>query len=292
MKLALEWFINPDHLPFIVAKEKGFFAEEGIAEFDIIEPNEHYDGLEELKQHRIELATNEPLHLIEQYHDDLLSLGMYFETKGGVVIKRESYQKLKNGGSIKVTTPVSNAKTDGIGFEIIRRYCAKQGFEVKKEQVSFHATDFYHTKNMKAGYDAGWLYFYNFEGVEVKYEKMDVLFMDAQSAGFANFSALDIFTSKSYYKNHKNQVESFIRAVHKAIEFIGCNPKEAAQLYYDYTGEEKSDIMDDILSETSKCFRQGFYSSYTKELPILDFFREIGITELDEKTFKTAFLQA
>ena len=24
MKLALEWFLNPDHLPIIIAQEKGF----------------------------------------------------------------------------------------------------------------------------------------------------------------------------------------------------------------------------------------------------------------------------
>jgi len=24
MKLAIEWFLNPDHLPIIVAEEKGF----------------------------------------------------------------------------------------------------------------------------------------------------------------------------------------------------------------------------------------------------------------------------
>src|SRR3989449_846275 len=28
--LALEWFLNPDHLPFVVAKEQGFFRDEGL----------------------------------------------------------------------------------------------------------------------------------------------------------------------------------------------------------------------------------------------------------------------
>lgn len=27
--LILDWFVNPDHAPIIVAQEKGFFAEEG-----------------------------------------------------------------------------------------------------------------------------------------------------------------------------------------------------------------------------------------------------------------------
>ncbi len=35
--LALEWFLNPDHLPFIVAKEQGFFRDEGL-DLSIIVP--------------------------------------------------------------------------------------------------------------------------------------------------------------------------------------------------------------------------------------------------------------
>ena len=292
MKLALEWFINPDHLPFIVALEMGFYKDAGIEDFSIIEPDLHYDGLDELKAQAIEFATNEPLHLIEQYHDNLLSLGMFFETKGGVVMKKESYEKLKNGGSIKVTTPVSNDKTDGIGFEIIKRFCKKDGFELKKEQVSFHAIDFYHTKNMKEGYDAGWLYFYNFEGVEISHSDLEVIYMDAKSAGFANFAALDIFTTRSYYEKNQDRVEAFIYATKKAIEVLQSNTKEAANIYYRYTKQERSQIMDEIIEETAKCFNKNFSSSYQKELPILEFFKEIGISQLEEEKFKTAFLGA
>jgi len=292
MKLALEWFINPDHLPFIVAKELGIYQKHGIEDFTIIEPNEHYDGFKELKKKTIEFATNEPLHLIEQFHDDLMSLGMFFETKGGVVMKKESFEKLQNGGNIKVTTPVSNEKTDGIGFEIIKRYCKKQGFEVAREQVSFHAIDFYHTKNMQQGYDAGWLYFYNFEGVEIAHTDLDVIYMDAQSAGFANFAALDIFASKEFYHSNTEKVQSFLDATKEAIRYIATNPKECFESYYNYTGEKKSEIMDQILVETAKCFDANFSSSYEKELPILEFFQEIGITDLDKEKFKTAFLHS
>jgi len=35
--LALEWFLNPDHLPIVVAKEHGFFRDEG-ADLSILVP--------------------------------------------------------------------------------------------------------------------------------------------------------------------------------------------------------------------------------------------------------------
>ena len=66
IKLALEWFINPDHLPFIVGLDKGLYKKNNI-DLHIIEPEGLYDGFKELAQNNIQLATNEPLHLIEKY---------------------------------------------------------------------------------------------------------------------------------------------------------------------------------------------------------------------------------
>ena len=46
VKLAIEWFLNPDHLPLIVGMEQNFFKKKGL-ELDLIVPTEHYDGLDE-----------------------------------------------------------------------------------------------------------------------------------------------------------------------------------------------------------------------------------------------------
>ncbi len=289
IKLAIEWFLNPDHLPFLVALKKGLFRRVGI-DFELIEPDEHYDGLRELLLGNIQFATNEPLHLIEQYNENFLSLGMFFETKGGVLLKASSYEKLLKGENIRVTTPVSNETTNKIGFEIIRRYYAKKGVQVNRSQVSFEANGFEHIKFMKEGADASWLYFYNFEGIEAKHEGMEVLYLDSQNAGFVNFSALDIFVNKAYYQQNTVLCENFINAIREAIVLIQSDPSEAMKEYYTYTKTEVSPLMDDILRATILCFFPKFTSSYAKELPILEFFTEIGVTDLDKAVFRNAFL--
>lgn len=289
ISLAIEWFLNPDHLPFIIAKEMGIFQKYGI-DFTLIEPDEHYDGLEHLKAGNIQFATNEPLHLIEQFDERFLSLGMFFETKGGVLLKTSSYNKLKNNGSISVTTPVSNETTNAIGFEIIRRFYAKEDIEVKRHQVQFVPNGFEHLKYMNEGADAGWLYFYNFEGVEAKHAGMDVLYLDAENVGFANFSALDLFVNRSFYRDNTHVCEDFVTAIKEAIAFIDVYPEQSMEVYYACTQSERSPLMDDILKATMGCFKYTFTSNSQDELPILEFFREIGITELSEDRFKTAFL--
>jgi ABC-type nitrate/sulfonate/bicarbonate transport system substrate-binding protein len=289
LKLAFEWFLNPDHLPFLVGIHKGFFENYGL-ELELIVPDEHYDGLDELIAGNIQFATNEPLHLIEQFHEKFLSLGTYFETKGGVILKKETYNKVKNGEMITITTPVSNVVTNTIGYEIIRRYFEKDSIDVSKGQVHFEPNGFEHIKYMKEGADGGWLYFYNFEGIEAQHEGMDLLYLDAQTSGFANFSALDLFVNKDFYHANEEVCKNFDKAVKQSITFMNQNPEEAMDIYYAHTKEARSALMDDILKATLECFDATFTSDYGKSLPILQFFREIGITSLDDTTFKTAFL--
>ena len=42
MTLLLDWFVNPDHGPIIVAQEKGFFADQGL-EVEVIAPADPAD---------------------------------------------------------------------------------------------------------------------------------------------------------------------------------------------------------------------------------------------------------
>lgn len=289
LDLAIEWFLNPDHLPFIVGIRQGIFEKQGI-DLNLIEPTEHYDGLDELIQGNIHFATNEPLHLIEQFDERFVTLGTYFETKGGVLLKKSSYDKLKNGEKITVTTPVSNEVTNTIGFEIIRRFYANEGVPVNKDQVNFVPNGFEHLKYMKEGADAGWLYFYNFEGIEAQHEDMEVLYLDAKNVGFANFSALDLFVNRSFYESNTKECAVFADALRASIEWINQNPEAAMEAYYTYTKEEKSPLMDDILLATMECFDKSFNSSMSQQLPILEFFTEIGITQLPVDEFKKAFL--
>lgn len=289
LRVAIEWFINPDHLPLIAAIELGELKERGVT-LEIIEPDAHYDGFDALKAGEIELATNEPLHLIEQFDPGLLDLGMFFETKGGVMFTREGEAKLRQGQPVRITTPVSNAKTDRIAFEIIDRYAKKEGFALEPGNVMFEATDFYHIQHIKEGFDGAWLYFYNFEGIEAKHEGLDVVFLDAPTCGFANFCALDLFTTKAQFKANPQVFEILLHALRKAVVYLQANPGEAKALYYRYTKTEPNILMDDIIDATLACFDPDFASIAARERHILEFFNTIGVTDLAPERFDQAFL--
>ena len=46
IKLGLEWFLNPDHLPLVVALREGYFAEAGL-DVRLPEPADQLGGVEE-----------------------------------------------------------------------------------------------------------------------------------------------------------------------------------------------------------------------------------------------------
>lgn len=64
LKLGLEWFKNPDHTPFFIAQEFGWFTAAGL-DVELIEPDAHMDAIEAINGGVWDLAITEPLHLIE-----------------------------------------------------------------------------------------------------------------------------------------------------------------------------------------------------------------------------------
>ena len=60
LTLTLEWFLNPDHLPFIAGVTTGAYEQAGL-DITIIEPDDHYDGFAELQHQSIDLHVNSGL---------------------------------------------------------------------------------------------------------------------------------------------------------------------------------------------------------------------------------------
>jgi putative hydroxymethylpyrimidine transport system substrate-binding protein len=286
LKIALEWFLNPDHLPMIVGIKTGKYKEAGL-DVQLLAPDEHYDGFEQLKNKEIDIHCNEPLHLYEHYFDGLKSLGCFFETDGGVMIKEASIEKLRTNKPIKITTPASNEVTNTIGFEILKRYAGQEGFTLDKENVEFVQTDFYHIKNMKEGdYDGAWLCFYNFEGVEAEFDNFPNLFIDAHLSPYPNFSALEFMTTDEVISSKKGAIDRFINITSEMAEYCKENIQQTKEFYYEYSDENPSELMDKIIENTIPRFDKRIEANSTRWLELYKFLEELKIVELDYKQYK------
>src|SRR5207244_12605969 len=62
--VALEWFLNPDHLPIVAAKEKGVFREEGLA-LSILMPTVPEESLDLVAHGKADFGVGEQTNLIK-----------------------------------------------------------------------------------------------------------------------------------------------------------------------------------------------------------------------------------
>ena len=86
IRLGLEWFTNPDHLPLIVAQKHGIFASFGL-DVQLIEPSDHWEAEEEILAGRLDVAVTEPLHLAQDAAKGkpVLGFSRFLHTDGGVL---------------------------------------------------------------------------------------------------------------------------------------------------------------------------------------------------------------
>jgi len=281
IKIALEWFLNPDHLPMIAGVVSGKYKEHGV-DLEIIQPTEHYDGFEDLKSGKIDIHCNEPLHLFEHHFDGLKSMGCFFETDGGVMIRKDRVEKLKSNEKIKITTPAANEVTDKIGFEILKRYAQKEGFELDRENVEFVETDFWHITNMKNddSFDGAWLCFYNFEGIEAKMENFENLFIDQHLSPYPNFSALEFITTDDVIKEKAEALCKFIEVTNEMAQYCKANIEDAKKMFYEYSKEEKSALMDKIIEDTIPRFETDIKADDKKWFELYKFLEELELVKL------------
>ena len=287
IKLALEWFINPDHLPFIVGLDKKLYKKNNI-ELEIIEPEGHYDGFKELAANNIQFATNEPLHLVEKFQENICSFGNFFETNGGIIFTIKGYENLINNKQVKITSPVSNPVTDKIAKDIIQRHLKKIG--KTNSNIKIVANDFYHIKHLKAGFDAAWLCFENFEGVESKLENLEVKKIYLEDVQIPNFCALDIFVSKTFANSNKNIINDFRYVTQDSIKILSMDLDYSKSVYYSYTKQKPSDLMDNIIKNTIHRFKNPFDKSRDKWKNLHQYVVTQKISNISDNQYSDMFL--
>ena len=281
IEIALEWFKNPDHLPFIAAIEQGWFAEAGL-DVSLREPDAHYDGLAAAIRGEVAFACNEPLHMIDEHRPGLKALGCFFETDGGILLLSEAKQKLLRGEQVRLASPVAGEITDDIAVEILRRWTLEQGAAFSDNQVSIEEAGFEHLNNLQAGFDGAWLCFYNFEGVEARYQGLDTLFISSNDVGMQNFSALELFTSEDFLRRHPQTVEVFGQVLSRSAAACSADTALARKLWYQHTGETPSPVMDAIIDDTCTRLVTPFQRDPQRWFGMWQQFTDLGLSQIDE----------
>lgn len=259
IRVGLEWFLNPDHLPIILGMEKGWFADEQLT-VEMIEPEAHFDAMDEIKEGRMDIAITEPLHLAEDRAngDDVVGFGRFLHTNGGVMyMKNKGIERPADLIGKRIQYPGA----PGLGgLAIVKTMAEADGADCSYEDFHPVNNSFYHTDALAENKaDAATLIFRNFEVTEAKHRGLDVDFFALKDWGVPDFCQLIFITSSTILQERKPAITKFVKVIRRAIDFIHEQTEEAAEIYADYAKADRNDpLTKDTIDATLPCFTHDF----------------------------------
>ena len=258
IRLALEWFLNPDHVPFIVAQKLGWFAEAGL-QIELVEPAEHLDALAAIQAGEIDVAVTEPLHLVDDACEGapLVGFARFLHTRGGVMYERgKGIERPRDMVGKRLQYP--GAPGPG-GPAIVRTMIEADGGPEQAEIIPVN-NGFFHTNAIAENKaDLATLIFYNFEVVEARHRGMNVDFFALQDWGVPDFCQLILITSKGLLKERRDEFSKLCAILHRAVQFTAEHPEDAQRMYAEHARADFNDALTaGIFEATVGCFTTDF----------------------------------
>ena len=287
LRIALEWFLNPDHLPLLAARER--LQADGW-KIELVIPDDHYDGFAALAEGSVDLVVNEPLHLVEQRKFALTSHGCFFATDGGVLMHRTALHQLADGSPVRIASPVSNPTTDGLCVDILRGWLAGQDITLSDDQVIIEEAGFSHVDNLAAGFDGAWLAFANVEGVAAKVRGLDTQMVTTAEAGIPNFSALELIGAMDAPPRAREATAVLVAALNSVTPGLCADPGAARALWYRASGASEDAEADAIVDASLPCFLAPIRRSANMWRPMWSYLYSRGGDVVDEATFEAMFV--
>lgn len=255
LTLGLEWFLNPDHVPLLVAQEKGWFRQAGL-ELDVVVPDEHLDAVEEIREGRMDLAVTEPLHLVEDgaRGEGVLGFARFLHTNGGVMyLAGNGIDRPRDMAGTRIQYP--GAPGPG-GPAIVATMVEADGGRVDPDAFGRVDNSFYHTDALADGVaDVATLVFYNFEVLEARHRGFDARFFALKDWGVPDFCQLVLITTRDVMARRSGELEAFLGILQRGLDFVHQHPGEARDIYGRRAEEDLSDDMNRaIFRATVPCF--------------------------------------
>ena len=237
IKLGLEWFLNPDHLPLVVALREGYFAEADL-DVQLLEPADHWEAEEEILAGRLDVAVTETLHLAQDAArgKPVVGFSRFLHTDGGVLYL----------GSSNISRPsdmcgrtISYPGSPGPGGPaIVQTMVEADGGSCDLASYGKHNGGFYHVKALQdRAADVATLIFYNFEVIEAQQMGLRPGFFSLKEWGVPDFCQLVLFTTPQRLQALRPQLRKLVLAMRRATGLIKREPARAARIYEQHVKE-------------------------------------------------------
>ena len=237
MTLLLDWFVNPDHGPIIIAQEKGFFAEQGL-EVEVIAPADPAEPPKQVAAGNADLAISYQPQLHLQVHE-----GLPLVRVGTLVATPLNCLLVLKDGPIKTIADLKGGK---VGFSVAGVEEALLVAILKRNGLSLDDIELINVNwslspsLMSGQVDAVIGAYRNFELNQMDIEGVPGRCFYLEEEGLPSYDELIYVANKETMDT--NMIHRFLAATELATQYIINHPTESWEIFSGTSAELQDEL--------------------------------------------------
>jgi putative hydroxymethylpyrimidine transport system substrate-binding protein len=245
MSLILDWFVNPDHGPVIIAQERGYFADAGL-EVEVIAPADPTDPPKMVAAGRADVAISYQPQLHLNLHQDmpLVRVGTLVSTPLTclVVLADGPIQSIADFKGRKVGFAVAGVQEAML--EGMLRHHGLSGDDVEQINIGWSISPALMSRQVDGVIGA----FRNFELNQLEIEGMQGRCFYPENEGIPAYDEL-IYVANPETMD-KDRIARFLAATERATQFILNNPQESWEIFAATSAELRNELNERAWGDT------------------------------------------
>ncbi len=226
LSVMLDWFPNPDHAPLIIAKEKGYFKEQGL-DVDLISPADPHDPPKLTAAGKIDISISYEPHLMV-----FVDQGLPLISFGSLISQPLDCMLALKSSGIKTIHDLKGKKiaigSNSIGNILLNTALKKASIkptEVELITLNYNMTQALLTHKVDVITDV----MRNVEIPELELKGQATVAFYPEDYGIPPYEVLIYITNK--HKQHNPSLTKFLVATQKATAYLKAHPEESWSLF-------------------------------------------------------------
>lgn len=248
--LVLDWYINPDHAPVMVAQQIGAFKEEGL-DVTIIPPSDPAlpPRLVAAKQADLAITYQPQLHFFADQGLPLMRVGTLINTPLNTVIALN--KNIKSPADLKgKSVGYSVSGIEQATLDTMLKHSNTPADVVKLINVNFQLTSALLTGKVDAvigGYR-------NIEALEIQLQGKEPVVFNVEDYGVPAYDELILVANKDAAEEPK--IKKFLAALKKGSDYLHAHPQESWKTFASLHPELNTELNQQAWMKTLPLFAQ------------------------------------
>ncbi|MBB1492674.1 MULTISPECIES: ABC transporter substrate-binding protein [unclassified Paracoccus (in: a-proteobacteria)] len=237
LTLMLDWFVNPDHAPIVIAQERGFFTDAGL-EVEIVSPADPADPPKLVAAGRADLGISYQPQLHLQVHE-----GLPLRRVGTLIGMPLNCLMVRADGPVQEVTDLKGRKIGysvaGVEQALVSALLATEGMTL--DDVEMVNVNWALTSALLSGQvDATIGSYRNFEVTQMRLAGGEGRCLFLEEEGLPAYDELIFLANPE--RMDLDRVNRFLSALERGTQFMLNHPEEAREIFADHAPDLSDEL--------------------------------------------------